>query len=202
MSRLIGESGLYEIYNKKDGIRLETWLNEEENLKEIENMRLLYIIKPNLDDKKTNKTKSIYKFGIAGIGGSNPANRLKSYVIDYGHHSKKNPAAGVMLYFLAGTKYNAQVDPTKSKVKLREKFIKSILKKDELISENRGDERTFADLNYIKSLVAVTTPKAPPTEQEVVRTIETRGYSRKPQKFKDFLMEGTYDRHNEDVSFA
>jgi len=186
-------SGLIEIYNNKRGIRLENWLKNPKNTDKIKKMRLLYIVKANLDDKKSNKKKSIYKFGIAGIGGSNPASRLESYVIDYGHHAKENPAAGVMLYFLAGTKYNDKVDPTKSRVKLREKFIKSILKKEEMISENRGDERTFADLDYLKSLIAVKTEKAPAVEKEAVRTVETRGYARRPDYLKDFL-DTPYDR--------
>jgi len=181
-------SGLIEIYNQKKGIRLENWLSDPKNKRRIYGKRIFYIVKANLDDKKTNKTKSIYKFGIAGSGGKGgAAARLESYINSYGRHSKQNPAAGVMLYFLAGNAYNKNILREKSKVFLREKFIKDILKQEELISENRGSERTFADLDYIKNLIAGTTPRAPSTEQEVVRTMETRGVAVEPENLKDYV---------------
>lgn len=50
------------IFENYDGVELREWLRDEENRKKIKDMRILYVVKANID-------KKLFKFGIGGNKG-------------------------------------------------------------------------------------------------------------------------------------
>ena len=83
-------------------IELAGWLENRENQGRIFDKRLFYAVKPNAED--------VVKFGVAGTTGKTGAyGRLRQYVMEYGVSSDMNRCMGVQLLYLAGNKYNPEV---------------------------------------------------------------------------------------------
>ena len=84
---------------------LGPWLDDFANKKKIYNMRLFYVLKPNAED--------VVKFGIAGTRGEAGAwGRLHQYINEYGYTTDLNRCTGIQLLYLAGNKYNPNVEIT------------------------------------------------------------------------------------------
>ena len=118
--------------NNTSTVELAPWLEVAANKKRMYDMRLFYVIKPVADN--------IVKFGVAGLTGKTSAwGRLHSYVNSYGHREELNQCSGVDLLYLAGTKYNENVQTVDSQVWKKEAACKRYFR-DEAI-RGRGFER-------------------------------------------------------------
>lgn len=149
-------------YRKEKGepVDLHDFLNRKNTKEKLNNMRCLYVIKPNRDD--------MFKFGIAGLdGGTSAYGRLLQYVNFYGKQTDFNQCSGVQLLYLVGTKYNPNVETTNSWVFKKEKYIIDYFKMDRINDENalyvgRGKERvesTKANLSKLIRLINDTSNK-------------------------------------------
>jgi len=117
---------------KSTTTELGPWLELEKNKGRIYDMRLFYILKPVADD--------IIKFGIAGLTGKSSAwGRLHQYINEYGYRSDLNQCAGVDLLYLAGTKYNPNVETTNTMIYKKELACKQYFRADAI--KGRGFER-------------------------------------------------------------
>ena len=175
---------LKEIYKTTDnrGVELDKWLENEENVKKINNMRCLYVIKANAESSTDGPTTikleteddvrgkpkvtvmDVFKFGVAGErGGTGAFGRLGQYILAYGKSGPLNPCMGVRLFYLAGNVYNPNVALENSEVFKRELFMKQELKERGLIS--RGRERTKAALKEILCVAQMlpTSPQGMPS---------------------------------------
>ena len=67
------------IYENLDGIELAQWLGKETNRRMLDNKRILYVVRANIDN-------SLIKFGIGGVehGGTSAFGRLLQYINYYG----------------------------------------------------------------------------------------------------------------------
>ena len=114
----------------KGGMKLSEALDKYAD--ELKKTRVLYVIEPNLE--KGNVTK----YGIAGMVSGKPMSRLREYNITFGKVDPSNKCKGVIIWYLATTKYNRMVEPKNSKVFKIEKA----LKKEFPPVKGRGTERT------------------------------------------------------------
>lgn len=130
------------------GVNLETFL--EQNKKRLEKMRLLYVIKANVD-----KDKDVYKIGIGGVNSGHGIGRLFDYVHNYGANNPDNSCQGAKLYYLGGTKYdpNKPVWAPKTRVSQIELFVKREMKEQGLVVKGRGDERFNTKLKPLLCLI-------------------------------------------------
>jgi len=118
--------------NQITSVDLGTWLEDLGNQKIIYNMRLFYVIKPNMDD--------VVKFGIAGLEGKRGGyGRLHQYITEYGEASDLNPCAGARLLYLAGNMYNPNVETVNSAVYRKELACKDYFRDTSI--KGRGFER-------------------------------------------------------------
>lgn len=136
----------WKIFYNGDGVELDNFLAS--NQTKLKGYNLFYILQPQMD-----KTKNITKFGVALGQGDKSYNRLYQYVITYGRFNRTNPCSGVMLFYLAGNKYNPQVQYNNTKVYQAELSIKRYLKKQKQIVRGRGDERTTLPVSKLKALL-------------------------------------------------
>lgn len=136
----------WNIFYNGDGVELDKFLVS--NQKNLTGYNLFYIVQPQMD-----KQKNITKFGVALGQGDKSYNRLKQYVITYGRFNRTNTCSGVMLHYLAGTKYNPQVQYNKTKVYQAELILKRYLKKTKTNVIGRGDERTTLAIPKLKNLL-------------------------------------------------
>ena len=135
----------YRKDNNGKPVFLEDWI--QANRGKILNKRIFYVVRPNLEDDVT-------KFGIGGMdGGEGAYNRLNQYVITYGKNSRRNKCVGVLLFYLAGNKYNSLVQTSNSLVWKKEKFLKDELKSTTDILPGRGAERTKLPINRLMDLI-------------------------------------------------
>ena len=119
---------------------LGPWLDDFANKKKIYNMRLFYVLKPNAED--------VVKFGIAGTRGEAGAwGRLHQYINEYGYTTDLNRCTGIQLLYLAGNKYNPDVEITKSDVFKKERACKMYFRAPEVKAHliGRGFERINLD---------------------------------------------------------
>lgn len=96
-----------QFFRNPQGESLDTWINNPANRTMIENKRIIYVVRANMDNNPP-----VYKFGVAGNGGTKTGalDRLKAYLILYGKASECAPRKpcnlGVQLYGVYGTNYN------------------------------------------------------------------------------------------------
>jgi len=194
---------LKEIYKTTDnrGVELDLWLDKEENVKKINNMRCFYVIKANAesstDGPSTIKVETeselqgkpkvtvmdVFKIGIAGEkGGTGAYGRLSQYILAYGRSGPLNPCVGVRLFYLAGNVYNPNVSIENSEIFKRELFMKRELKERGLIS--RGRERTKAALNEILCVAQMPIKKFD-DEATKLRTSKREALKTAKQKMDD-----------------
>ena len=158
-------SGLTQLVKSNKGLNLENWVNNRKNQERIKGMRLLYVIRANLDDKRNTDLGDIFKIGIAGNENGKPIGRLLDYVYILGDNEKKNPCSGAKLFWLGGTKYvPGVVNPKDSKVFKKENFLirqirewgKNAIRKGKNKKGTtllRGRERTTLALNELIKLI-------------------------------------------------
>jgi len=140
---------------------LETWLRD--NRGRINDMRLFYVIKANMQPEIT-------KFGIAGLdGGTSGYGRLHQYVIMYGQNNPRNKCTGVKLYYLAGTKYNPLVQTVNSLVFKKELFLKRELKDLAQTDSLRGTERTTMSVSNLIRLIDRSSNKTSSEQEQELR---------------------------------
>ena len=88
----------------KEPVELNDFLQDPSNQKKMYDMRCLYLIRANMENKLT-------KLGIAGTeGGTGCYGRLRQYVLEYGMEKPGFDCAGAKLFLLVGTKYNKNVE--------------------------------------------------------------------------------------------
>ncbi len=138
------------------GIRsvdLNDFIENEKNKKQIYDHLLFYIIKANSDE--------LVKFGVAGTSGKSSSwGRLHQYINAYGKQSDLNTCAGVRLLFLAGTKYNKNVDMVNTHVYKKELACKRFFRETDrdgqaiIKLKGRGYERVFeSDIENLFKIV-------------------------------------------------
>lgn len=140
---------------------LEDWLRD--NRSKLNDMRLFYVIKANMQSEIT-------KFGIAGLdGGTSGYGRLHQYVIMYGENSSNNKCTGVKLFYLAGTKYNPLVQTSNSLVFKKELFLKRELKNLSQTDSLRGTERTTMPVSNLIRLIDRSSNKTSSEQEQELR---------------------------------
>ena len=128
-----------------NSVELGPWLDNFDNKKKIYDMRLFYVLKPNSED--------VVKFGIAGTkGGTGAWGRLHQYINEYGYSSDLNRCTGIQMLYLAGNKYNKNVEITNSDIYKKELMCKKYFRSPEVDAHliGRGFERI--NLDRIKEL--------------------------------------------------
>ena len=123
-----------------NSVELGPWLDNFDNKKKIYNMRLFYVLKPNAED--------VVKFGIAGTRGEAGGwGRLHQYINEYGYTTDLNRCTGIQLLYLAGNKYNSNVEITNSDVFKKERACKQYFRAPEVKAHliGRGFERINLD---------------------------------------------------------
>ena len=131
--------------NDTNSVELGPWLDNPANKEKIWNMRLFYILKPNAE--------TVIKFGIAGTKGESGAwGRLHQYINEYGYSSDLNRCTGIQMLYLAGNKYNKDVEITNSEIYKKELACKQYFRSPEVDAHlpGRGFERI--NLDRIKEL--------------------------------------------------
>jgi hypothetical protein len=164
---------------KAKGVALEKFL--EQNKARLQKMRLLYVIKSNLD-----RDKDIYKIGIGGVNSGHGIGRLYDYVHMMGPNNPQNSCQGAQLYYLGGTKYDASKPMwhVKSRVYQIEKFVKDEMKQEGRVVEGRGLERFNTPL---KELLCLINAKQETTEETQERVRASQRLLRKDDKVLEVL---------------
>ena len=128
-----------------NSVELGPWIDNFDNQKKMNDMRLFYVIKPNAEN--------VVKFGVAGTnGGTGAFGRLRQYIHSYGYSDDLNRCRGVQLMYLAGNKYNPKVELVKSDVFKKELAAKRYFRAPEVKAHliGRGFERF--DLDRLQEL--------------------------------------------------
>ena len=139
----------YKTDNRGDPVELAEWLKE--NRDKLDDMKILYVLKPNKD--------KLLKFGIAGAreGGTSAYGRLRQYLNIYGKQDVNFPCLGVNLYYIFGNKYAKDVQTTNTYVFKKEKYLKDYFKstreEDPGLYEDRGTERI--DFKHLDELINI-----------------------------------------------
>jgi len=122
--------------NNSRTVELGPWLEVEANKRSLYDMRLFYVLKPVADD--------VVKFGIAGLTGKSSAwGRLHQYINEYGYRSDLNQCVGIDLLYLAGTRYNPNVETTNTQVYKKELACKQYFRDSAI--KGRGFERILQE---------------------------------------------------------
>lgn len=117
-------------------IELAPYLDLQSTKKKLYDMRLFYVVKPTGDD--------LIKFGIAGLTGKASAwGRLHQYINEYGYRTDLNKCAGIDLLYLAGTRYNPNVETVNTLVYKKELACKMYFRGDAV--KGRGYERILQE---------------------------------------------------------
>ena len=128
-----------------NSVELGPWIDNFDNQKKLNDMRLFYVLKPNAEN--------VVKFGVAGTnGGTGAFGRLRQYIHSYGYSDDLNRCRGVQLMYLAGNKYNPRVELVKSDVFKKELAAKRYFRAPEVKAHliGRGFERF--DLDRLQEL--------------------------------------------------
>ena len=133
------------IYENQQGIELAQWLSKESNRRALDNKRILYVVRANIDN-------SLIKFGIGGVenGGTSAFGRLLQYVNYYGEGGDFD-CLGIKLFLVVANEFNANVEGKNSAIFRKEKFLKSQLKGDTMTG--RGTERVTTNLRKLFNLI-------------------------------------------------
>ena len=98
------------IYENQQGIELAQWLSKESNRRALDNKRILYVVRANIDN-------SLIKFGVGGVehGGTSAFGRLLQYVNYYGENGEFD-CKGIKLFLIVANNYNANVEGKNSAI--------------------------------------------------------------------------------------
>ena len=112
------------LYESQDGIELKQWLDVQSNRRMLDNKRILYVVRANIDN-------SLIKFGIGGVehGGTSAFGRLLQYINYYGEGGEFD-CKGIKLFLIVANEYNPNVEGKNSAIFRKEKFLKAQLKGD------------------------------------------------------------------------
>ena len=122
--------------NSSRTVELGPWLDSEANKRSLYDMRLFYVLKPVADD--------VVKFGIAGLTGKSSSwGRLHQYINEYGYRTDLNQCSGIDLLYLAGTRYNPNVETTNTQVYKKELACKQYFRDSAI--KGRGFERILQE---------------------------------------------------------
>ena len=125
-------SNRYKIlYQSKRGIELKTFLNNEDNLTELKNTRMFYVVTAKIDKNK------VFKIGISERGASASKARLFEYLYMYGSPDPKYEGRGVKVHLIIYNKFNPNVEYSYSAVRKIETAMKRHFKD----KAERGQER-------------------------------------------------------------
>jgi hypothetical protein len=138
-------------YENKDGTELKPWLDKESNRRMLDNKRILYVVRANIDN-------SLVKFGIGGVehGGTSAFGRLLQYVNYYGEGGEFD-CKGIKLFLIVANEYNPNVDGKNSAIFRKEAFLKKQLRGDTL--SGRGTERVTTNIRKLFNLIYQTSNK-------------------------------------------
>jgi hypothetical protein len=133
------------IYENQQGIELAEWLRKESNRRSLDNKRILYVMRANMDN-------SLIKFGVGGVehGGTSAYGRLLQYINYYGEGGEFD-CLGIKLFLIVANNYNANVEGKNSAIFRKEKFLKAQLKGDTMTG--RGTERVTTNLRKLFNLI-------------------------------------------------
>ena len=133
------------LYENQQGIELAQWLSKESNRRALDNKRILYVVRANIDN-------SLIKFGVGGVehGGTSAFGRLLQYVNYYGENGEFD-CKGIKLFLIVANNYNANVEGKNSAIFRKEKFLKAQLKGDTMTG--RGTERVTTNLQKLFKLI-------------------------------------------------
>ena len=139
------------IYENRNGVELKPWLYTESNRRLLDNKRILYVVRANIDN-------SLIKFGIGGVehGGTSAFGRLLQYVNYYGEGGQFD-CLGIKLFLIVANEYNPNVDGKNSAIFRKEKFLKAQLRGDTL--SGRGTERVTTNMRKLFNLIFQTSNK-------------------------------------------
>ena len=139
------------IYENFDGIELKQWLDVQTNRRLLDDKRILYVVRANIDN-------SLIKFGIGGVehGGTSAFGRLLQYINYYGEGGEFD-CKGIKLFLIVANQYNTNVEGKNSAIFRKEKFLKSQLKGDTL--SGRGTERVTTNIRKLFNLIYQTSNK-------------------------------------------
>ena len=139
------------LYESQDGIELKQWLDVQSNRRMLDNKRILYVVRANIDN-------SLIKFGIGGVehGGTSAFGRLLQYINYYGEGGEFD-CKGIKLFLIVANEYNPNVDGKNSAIFRKEKFLKAQLKGDTM--SGRGTERVTTNIRKLFNLIFQTSNK-------------------------------------------
>ena len=139
------------IYESPDGIELKPWLDIQSNRRLLDNKRILYVVRANIDN-------SLIKFGIGGVehGGTSAFGRLLQYINYYGEGGEFD-CKGIKLFLIVANEYNPNVEGKNSAIFRKEKFLKAQLKGDTM--SGRGTERVTTNIRKLFNLIYQTSNK-------------------------------------------
>ncbi len=139
------------VYENYDGIELAEWLRKETNRRSLDNKRILYCVRANMD-------QSLIKFGIGGVehGGTSAFGRLLQYVNYYGE-SGEFDCKGIKLFLIMANEYNPNVEGKNSAIFRKERFLKTQLKGDTM--SGRGSERVVTNIRKLFGLIKQSSNK-------------------------------------------
>lgn len=139
------------VYENLDGIELAQWLGKEANRRSLDNKRILYVVRANIDN-------SLIKFGIGGVehGGTSAFGRLLQYINYYGEAGEFD-CKGIKLFLIVANEYNPNVEGKNSAIFRKEKFLKAQLRGDTM--SGRGTERVTTNMRKLFNLIFQTSNK-------------------------------------------
>jgi len=139
------------LFESKDGIELKQWLDVQSNRRLLDDKRILYVVRANIDN-------SLVKFGIGGVehGGTSAFGRLLQYINYYGEGGEFD-CKGIKLFLIVANEYNPNVDGKNSAIFRKEKYLKSQLKGDTM--SGRGTERVTTNIRKLFNLIFQTSNK-------------------------------------------
>ena len=139
------------LFESSDGMELKQWLDQQSNRRLLDNKRILYVVRANIDN-------SLIKFGIGGVehGGTSAFGRLLQYINYYGEGGEFD-CKGIKLFLIVANDYNPNVDGKNSAIFRKEKFLKAQLKGDTM--SGRGTERVTTNIRKLFNLIYQTSNK-------------------------------------------
>ena len=121
----------------KQGTELKTWLEDHKG--DLENHRIFYILRANLEKG------DVYKIGISERGGTSAYGRLNDYYNHMGESSSDNKCMGVNLHLVVGNLF----DPSVGNNKVRNIETKLIAELKKRGATERGRERFRVSIETI-----------------------------------------------------
>ena len=161
------------------GMSLTRFLKKEKYLKQMENSRVFYVVKPNSED--------VIKIGVSGENDGRGWARFMEYRLYYGDSTKGNPCLGMKVHYVGKTKYNPLVENKNSLIHKLELHVIREFKKRDIIA--RGRERTYAKLDEVKDIVFEYLQDDKPVDVETDVRKSTRSTAGKNPKYDVPLFE-------------